>query len=217
MPGTIKDAAAKASSKRKRQENGEATKKRRKSGGGGEIDQQPNIEQLETEIIESRKHYNNIVTLISIANDSSSDPKAAFTAAEALCRVFIQLLALGNLASKKDASEKDATVTTWLRERLSEYQAALISMLYDEKLAVKALMLAMALVKAVAQHLEDKEDSAFPKGFFFGIVAAALQSSSEQLRAKFSEKFLTEYDDIRFYTFQGIKYAPRRPILQGRR
>ncbi|KAK0656798.1 CBF/Mak21 family-domain-containing protein [Cercophora newfieldiana] len=204
MPGTVKDSAAKLAAKRKRQENGEPSKKRRKSGDGGENDQKPNLEKLEAEILESRKHYNNIVTLMSLANEST-DPATAFSATEALCRVFIRLLALGNLVSKKDASEKDATVTAWLRERLSEYQSALLMMLYSDLLATKALMLATALLKAVAQYLQDKEESAFPKSFFVDLVDGVLQSPVEELRSKFSEEFLTKYDDIRFYTWQGIK------------
>ncbi|KAK4451488.1 CBF/Mak21 family-domain-containing protein [Podospora aff. communis PSN243] len=189
--------------KRKRQENGQSSKKRRKSGGG-ETEKQPNFEKLETEILESKKHYNNIATLLSLANESK-DPVTTISAAEALCRVFIQLLALGSLVSRKDASEKDATVTAWLKERLSEYRVAALKMLYSDALAVKALMLSMALLKAMALHLQDNEESVFPRTFFTDIVSAVLQSPVEELRVKFSEEFLGKYDDIRFYTFQGIK------------
>jgi len=205
MPGTVKDSVAKLAANRKSQENGDSSKKRRKSGGGGEADQQPNIEKLEAEILESRKHYNNIATLISLANEKPGDKDITIPAVEALCRVFIRLLALGNLVNKRDASEKDATVTTWLRERLSEYQTTLLSMMYDEVLAAKAMMLSMALVKAVAQHLQDKEGPAFPRSYFVDILEAVLQSPVERLRAEFVAEFLGKYDDIRFYTFQGIK------------
>ncbi|KAK0632533.1 CBF/Mak21 family-domain-containing protein [Immersiella caudata] len=198
--GAVKDSSAKLA-KRKRQENGEPSKKRRKSEGA---ETEPNLKQLESEALQSRKHYNNIATLLSIANESK-DPATTISAAEALCRVFIQLLALGNLVNRKDASEKDATVTAWLRERLSEYQTVLLMMLYSDLLAVKALMLSMALLKAVAQHLQGKEESVFPRTFFTDIVSAVLQSPVEELPAKFSEEFLGKYDDIRFYTFQGIK------------
>ena len=80
-------------------------------------------------------------------------------------------------------------------------------MLHREDSAIRALMLAMALVKAEAHHLDDRDDSAFPRTFFFAIVTAIVQSPVNQLREEFTKKFVDQYDDIRFYTLQGIKYG----------
>ena len=209
MPAAVGDAAAKSAGKRKRQENGDIGKKRRKSGGGdgdntdGSL--RARIQTLETEIQESKKHYNNIATLVELAQKHDEDPKAALAASEALCRVFIRLLAAGNLVKRKDVSEKDATVTSWLRGRLADYRAALLSMFRSTTLAPNAVMLAMALLKAEAQHLGDRQDAVFPRYFFSDIVASLLESSVEQLREHFSETFVDEYDDIRFYTFEALK------------
>lgn len=214
MSGPVVGVSPDSPAKRKRQENGDQSKKRRKSGSGGDGDGDSNgeleaqIQKLENEILESRKHYNNIATLIELAQKRAEDSNTVLAAAEALCRVFIRLLALGSLAKKKDASEKDATVTRWLHDRLADYRASLLSMFRRGKLALNALMLAMALLKAEAQHLNDRQEPVFPRYFFSDIVAAILASPIERLREEFSEKFVDEYDDIRFYTFEAIKYGP---------
>jgi U3 small nucleolar RNA-associated protein 19 len=208
MPAAVGEAAAKTAVKRKRQENGDSSKKRRKSGADGDDngdDLKATIEKLETEIQESRKHYNNIPTILELAQKHNDDPKAALLASEALCRIFIRLLAAGNLVKRRDLSEKDATVTGWLRDRLADYRGALLSMFQSKKMAPHALMLAMALLKAEAQHLNDREEAVFPRYFFSDIVASLLESPVEQLREQFSEKFVNEYHDIRFYTFEAIK------------
>lgn len=182
------------------------TKKRRKSAGADDSDNlQATIERLETEIQESKKHYNNIVTLIELAQQADQDSKASLAASEALCRIFIRLLAAGSLVKRKDVSEKDATVTGWLRDRLADYRGALLAMFMSKKLASNALMLAMALLKAEAQHLGDRAEAVFPRYFFSDIVASFLESPVEQLLEEFSEKFVDEYHDIRFYTFEAIK------------
>ncbi|GAB1311405.1 Maturation and nuclear export of 40S ribosomal subunits interacting protein [Madurella fahalii] len=205
MPGSVGDVASKGSAKRKRQENGAQSKKRRKSQDDDGGEREEHIQNLENEILESRKHYNNIATLIELAQKQAEDIKTALAAAEALCRVFIRLLASGTLVKKKDASAKDATVTKWLQDRLADYREVLLSMFRSSKSALNGLLLAMALLKAEAHHLNDKQEPVFPRYFFSEIVAAVLESPVEQLREEFSEKFIDEYDDIRFYTFEAIK------------
>ncbi|KAJ4290137.1 Maturation and nuclear export of 40S ribosomal subunits interacting protein [Collariella sp. IMI 366227] len=198
--------SAKTATKRKRQEKGEETKKRRKSSGADDDEPQTTkIQQLEAEIQESRKHYNNIATLIEVARKYEKDPRNALAASEALCRIFIRLLAAGNLVRKRDASDKDAAVTGWLRDRLADYRRVLLAMFRSKKLALNGLVLAMALLKAEAQHMTDGVDAVFPRYFFSDIVASLIESPIEQLREQFSEKFVDEYHDIRFYTFEAIK------------
>jgi len=200
--------------KRKRQENGDKSQKRRKSAGGDDENQKAQIETLEAQVHESRKHYNNIATLIELAGKDEA-PATAMAATEALCRVFISLLASGNLIRRKDASDKEATVVTWLRERLADYKKVLLSLFHGKGQALKALLLAMALLKAEAQHMDEKEGSTFPRAFFDDIIAALLTTENELVRAEFSEKFIDEYHDIRYYTFQAIKYATGCLVNQG--
>ncbi|KAK3363069.1 CBF/Mak21 family-domain-containing protein [Lasiosphaeria hispida] len=210
MPAAVVDTTVMSPApKRKRQEDGEKTKKRRKSAGDDEemdVDEERSaIEILTEEIFESRKHYNNIATLIGLAKEQDEDTDTTLAAAESLCRVFIRLLALGSLVRKRDASEKDATVTIWLRERLSEYQNVLSVMLQKNATAHRAMLLAMVLLKAEAQHINGKEEASFPRGSFARIVTAIIESPAEQLLSAFEEDWVEEFDDIRFYTLQEIK------------
>ena len=208
MPAAVSEVA-KTSVKRKRQETADQGKKRRKSGGADDDNDELKlqIEKLETEIQESKKHYNNLAALLELAQKHEKDARTALAAAEALCRSLIRLLASGSLVKRKDVSEKDATVTGWLRDRLADYRGVLLSMFRSEKLAVKALVLAMALLKAEAQHLSDRDEAVFPRYFFSDIIAGILGSPVDQLREHFFEEFVGEYDDIRFFTFEGIKYG----------
>ncbi|KAL2118991.1 hypothetical protein VTJ04DRAFT_5950 [Mycothermus thermophilus] len=193
--------------KRKRQENGEASKKRRKSDASD--NDKPNattetIARLEAEIQESRKHYNNIANLIDLAQKHNDDPKTAFAASEALCRTFLRLLPAGNLVKRKDASEKESTVTNWLRDRLADYRGTLVAMLSHKKLALPALSLAMAIIKAEAKHLVDRPEPVFPRNDFAAIIAAILESPVDPLREYYAKNFIRGYDDMRFYTFETI-------------
>lgn len=212
MSGDAAGPSGTVSTKRKRQENADGGKKRRKSGGADADDYKAQIQALEAEILESKKHYNNIAALLELAQKHGEDRKPALAATKALCRIFIRLLASGSLVRRKDVSDKDATVTSWLRDRLADYRVVLLSMFRSTKLALNALVLAMALLKAEAQHLSDREDAVFPRYFFSDIVAAILESPIDQLRQEFAEKFINEYEDIRFYTFEAIKYGYDRPL-----
>ncbi|KAK0717000.1 CBF/Mak21 family-domain-containing protein [Lasiosphaeria miniovina] len=204
MPAATREGGDKPVTKRKRPENGEPSKKRRKSGKGVDNDLASQIQVLESEILESKKHYNNIATLTEIAAKQEDDIEAALAAAEALGRVFVRLLVSGSLVRRQDASEKDATVTAWLRDHFAGYEAVLLSKFQTNGPALKALMLSMAVLKAEAQHLDGRDEATFPRSSFKKIINALIQSPLEELRQAFYDNFIAEYDDIRFYTFQAI-------------
>ncbi|KAK4230967.1 CBF/Mak21 family-domain-containing protein [Podospora fimiseda] len=215
MSGATTKSGAAAVSKRKHQDNADQSKKRRKSGGAEAddasetINPKAQLEKLESEILESRKHFNNIVTLLELSRKESQDENSDLAATETLCRVFLQLLAMRNLVQKKDALEKEATVIRWLRERLADYRDVLLSMFQSDNLANSALMQAMALMKAESQYLDDRPEAVFPRYFFVDIVSAIITSPVEELREQFSEAFVDKYDDIRFYTFDSIAHFLR--------
>ena len=79
MPGTLsKDDTL----KRKRRESRDDVKKRaRTESSDDDEDVQSQILLLETEILESKKNYNNIVELINFAKDVESDTESAILAA----------------------------------------------------------------------------------------------------------------------------------------
>ncbi|WDK14488.1 CBF/Mak21 family protein [Colletotrichum graminicola] len=203
--------------KRKRVSPKEKSKKRSKSESESEAesnesnDPQAEILLLENDIFESKKHYNNISKLIKTTNTHEDEPEVATLACVALCRVFVRLLSAGALVPRKGLPEKEAIVTHWLKERYFEYKDVLISLLSKEDLASTALTLAMRCLKVEAQHLYEKEDYIFPHNFLEQIIAGLLQSDSDDTRVEFVEKYLTQYDDIRFSTLKAIKSLAETP------
>ncbi|ROW01446.1 hypothetical protein VPNG_07560 [Cytospora leucostoma] len=205
MPSVAQDKAV----KRKRPVTKEPPKKRARSESSQDEDQDPkaDILLLETAILESKKNYNNITTLINIAQNQDADEEQALLAIVALCRVFIRLLAAGGLSRRKNLPEKEVILVHWLRDRLADYHAVILPLFTNEEQAMTALTLAMRLLKAEGQYPQsDKEEYSFPKAFLRDLVSALCQPEVDQaLRKEFIEKFVDEFDDIRFYTFKAVQ------------
>lgn len=196
--------------KRKRKELKEDVKKRARteSSSGDEEDTESKILLLETQILESKKNYNNIVELIGISRSIDDEGELAVLAAVALCRVFIRLLAAGSITYRRGVSEKEAVVVQWLKDRLSEYKKILVSLLAREELASTALTLAMKVLKSEGEQLNSNKDFyVFPKEFLEEIVRAIFESRNYAAGKEFVEKYVDEYDDVRFFTHQAIKYV----------
>lgn len=203
MPAGSKDSA-----KRKRTSTGDkvtkVTKRRRSSNEEAE-DPNAKILLMEQGILESKKNYNDIATLLSIASRYEDGEDESTLAAVTLCRIFLRLLAQGSLIAKKGLSEKDSVVVGWLKDQFSQYKTLLQNMLGDEDLAVTALTLCMRTLKAEGEHLYDKEEYTFPQAFLENIVAVLITSDNEDARKAFLESYVEEYDDIRYYTFKSVK------------
>lgn len=194
--------------KRKRKVTKDDVKKRVRADESGSDDEDVHsqILLLEAEILESKKNYNNIVKLINIAKDHESDTESAIFASVALCRVFIRLLAAGSLTLQRGASDKEAIVIQWLKDQLSEYKAILVTLVSDQDLASTALTLAMKVLKAEGEQLNANKDFyVFPKEFLEHIVLALVKSKNSDAREEFVEKYVDEYDDVRFFTHQAAK------------
>ncbi|EEA18634.1 Maturation and nuclear export of 40S ribosomal subunits interacting protein [Talaromyces marneffei ATCC 18224] len=191
--------------------------KRRAVASDQSKNEQTKIEELEAQISESRKYYNNIATLISMLNvdnikDNNEQPNLAVTVA--LCRVFCRLIAGGNLQLPSKASEQEQIVVGWLKERLQEYQNALLDIIRyaDSSSQITALTLSMRLVNVRATHIPEAEVQVWTTGLFQSIFEALIEAANGDLvRTEFVEKFVKEFDDVRFYTFQKISsYASER-------
>ncbi|KAI1081758.1 CBF-domain-containing protein [Whalleya microplaca] len=194
--------------KRKRSKTSAKANKRTKVESGDEDDNpHADILLLESEILESKKSYNNITTLLQLAqnDDDDDDVDSALFATVSLGRVFLRLLASGSLTRRSGQSEKEIVVVHWLKDRLGDYKKLLIGALAEDASASAALTLAMRILKAESQHLNDKTEYNFPKAFLREIVEVLVQSGSEDVRQEFCEKFLGEYADVRFYTFKALK------------
>lgn len=125
------EVSSKATKKRKNvaAEDATANAKRRAVASTTAEAEQAKIEELENQIAESRKHYNNIATLLSMLNVGDGAKKPNLPVAVALCRVFCRLIAGGYLKVPKEATEQEEIVVAWLKERLQEYQKALLQII----------------------------------------------------------------------------------------
>lgn len=206
MPGKTSGASA---VKRKRStETKAAPKKRARSESSDESDENgaaDEILRLQESILESKKNYNNIPKLISIAKSYQDDTDLGALASVALTKVFMNFLVSGLLVKKKGQAEKEAVITQWLRDRYFEYKDVLLEFIVEDELALPALAIAMKLVKSEAQYLAESEENNFPHIWLQQIMEALLKSSSDEARGEFVENFLSEYDDIRFYALKAIK------------
>ncbi|KAI5779314.1 CBF/Mak21 family-domain-containing protein [Geopyxis carbonaria] len=170
---------------------------------------QEEILELEEAIVESPTNYNEIVTLLGYVKDLSQEPEIAITAAVSLCRTFCRLMAKGKLSKRKGDSEDEVTVVLWLKERYKEYFAELCTSLDNEDPAVQntALTLLMRLVKEEATHLKPPGEECFFPYDSFGKVIKALylaENVDEPSKMEFVEKYVNEYDDIRYSFFMAI-------------
>ncbi|TVY45139.1 Uncharacterized protein LSUB1_G000726 [Lachnellula subtilissima] len=208
MPGLVKASAG--SAKRKRSSSDKRPSKRARSESSEE-DGQAQILLLENEIFESKKNYNNVATLIKILKTDSEDADDSVIAAISLCRVFTRFIVAGDLANKKGATDQEAVVVKWLKERYTEYKNSLFDLLGEEGISATALALCMRLLKTEGENTRTQEYQ-FPSSFLTGIVQALVKPESDaNARKEFSENFVEEYDDIRFYTFEAIKRVLEEP------
>lgn len=194
-----------SSGKRKRTLSDKRPSKRARSESSEE-DVQAQILLLESEIFEAKKNYNNVSKLIKILRDENEDTENSAVAAISLCRVFVRLIAAGDMVRRQTSTEKDVIVIRWLKERYSEYKHSLLLLLDEESLESTALTLCMRLLKSEGEHLLNGQEYNFPTSFLSQIVQVILgPDSSEAIRAEFGMKYVEEYDDIRFYTFKAVK------------
>ncbi|KAI6711649.1 nucleolar complex protein 4 [Diplocarpon mali] len=197
------------SGKRKRTSFDKRSSKRARSAtsesSDGEEDGQAQILLLAEEIFASKKNYNNITKLIQILGEEGDDADKTVLAAISLCRVFTRLMVSGDMVKKPDSTEKDAVVIKWLKERYLEYKSGLLLLLGEEVIASTMLDICMRLLKTEGQYLRGKE-YCFPTAFLTDMIRVFLDRESDGgARREFGEKFVEEYDDIRFYTLEALE------------
>jgi U3 small nucleolar RNA-associated protein 19 len=130
MPTAI-DKTAGSKKRKSTKENGVPSSKRRAVAENESTESMARILELEEQISESRKHYNNIATLISMLSKDGSGINPDLAVAVSLCRVFSRLIAGGNLTEASNAAENEKIVVAWLRERCREYQRLLVSIMRE--------------------------------------------------------------------------------------
>ncbi len=207
MPSLTKEAEVKR--KRKREGAAPSEPKRPKTRvAEQELDHEADIQSeillLENQILESRKHYNSIVTLLDYLKELDAEDQRDIAAAVALCRIFCRLMAAGSLTKSKEMADDEVIIIQWLRKRLKEYEASTLAMLSLENTGRQstALTLLMRLMREQVEYLKLQEDAIWRDGIFARVLQTLIESGpSDNRRAEFVEKYLVKYDDIRYYTF----------------
>ena len=211
MPGLTNGSETPKKRKRKPAAS-ESSKKKRASSGEHpqERDAQDEIFRLEASILESRTNYNSIQTLFGYLRLHENDHKTTVVAAVSLCRIFCRLLAGGTLNKPKEKAGNETTIAQWLRERLQDYEIELLKMIKSSDLVRQstALTLLMRLVKEEAAHLNNHGEVIWHEGVFGKLAAIVVEDGvAEETRAEFVEKYVGEYDDVRYYTFARLAYV----------
>lgn len=185
-------------------------KKRKRESPQSQLDEHSSVLELESQILDSRRHYNKIVTLLNLCwgRNPQNDKNDNILAGIALCRIFCRLLALGHLSKSPEMSENEATVTQWLNDRYIDYNDVLLNAISkgDASIQSTALTLLMRLFKEEATHLKKPDGTVWRTGIFPKVLDVLLDTeSSADVRDEFMHKYVEEYDDVRFYTFVQLR------------
>ena len=212
MPGLMN--GLEPEKKRKRKDDPLASSKRKRvvaQDASQELSAQDELLGLEEQILESRTNYNSIQTLINCMRTEDSANGKDVLAAIALCRVFCRLIVAGNLSKPSDKSSNEATIVQWLRERLQDYENELLSLLKDEDVGRQstALTLLMRLIKEESAYLYKSEEAIWRDGLFGRILGTLVDYDvAEDTKREFVEKYMEEYDDVRYYALALLAYVP---------
>ena len=182
-------------------------KKRKRNTAQDETDSVSRILILESQVLESRRYYNNIVTILKRCWGQDTEPgdEDSTVAVVALYRIFCRLMALGKFAQPRDTTENEVTIVQWLNARYIEYKEMLLTTLSQggSNKQSTALTLLMRLVKEEATHLKLSEDVHWRTGTFSRVLKALSDAVDppEDIIDQFGQEYVRTYDDIRFYTF----------------
>ncbi|KAF2468137.1 nucleolar complex protein-like protein [Lindgomyces ingoldianus] len=200
-----------AGTKRKRdptkEERRSAKSKTTRKSPVDEDSRQATILRLESQILDSRRHFNNIAALIQSAKQEDSEPETATLAAVALCRIFSRLISMGDLVKSKGMSQSDVVIVQWLKERYREYLDMLLLGYYLRSgTAFKQSLALTLLMRLVKEESKTQNDYNWKQGPLSRTVESILLlPENDPTRDEFAEKYFKQFDDVRFYTFQTIK------------
>ncbi|POS86458.1 hypothetical protein EPUL_001964, partial [Erysiphe pulchra] len=166
---------------------------------------QARILLLENSILESKKNYNNIATLMKIFETDSEVNQTLTVAAISLFRIFSRLMVSSKMINRQKTSEKEAVVIKWLKGQYSNFKKRLTFLLGKGYSETTILSLCMRLLKIEGESFRVGEQYAFPTSFLMIIVQSLLSTQCDiNIRDQFCKEFMEEYDDVRFYTLEAI-------------
>lgn len=215
MPGAVAEPTGERKRKRKAVEADQSTAPKPKArkvekDGPRSAGIEEEILLLESQILESRKHYNSIATLLRHVEAGNGQDQASITAAVALCRVFCRLMALGSFSKPEEAPKSERTIVQWLRGQLEAYKELLLSLLSMADLVVSstALTLLMRLLKGETESLNQAWVDKWRSRIFKTIVSRLIAAETpDAIREEFVDKYLQPFDDVRYFTFACLTYV----------
>lgn len=204
-------SAATASKKRKRESSKLEdrtqlkTKSKKNTATSKEDDPQAAILLLETQILESRRNYNNITTLISTIKQKDAKEETVVFTVVALCRIFCRLMTAGCFVKSKGTLEAEIVIIQWLKERYQEYVDILLVDFLRSDTTSKQNIAFTLLMRLIKQESKGEGEYSWRKGLLANLVEVLLLlPEDDPIRQEYAEKYMKTYDDLRFYTLQSI-------------
>lgn len=204
-------SAATATKKRKRESSKLEdrtrlkTKSKKNTATSKEDDPQAAILLLETQILESRRNYNNITTLISTIKQKDAKEETVVFTVVALCRIFCRLMTAGCFVKSKGTPEAEIVIIQWLKERYQEYVDILLVDFLRSDTASKQNIAFTLLMRLIEQESKSEGEYSWRKGLLASLVEVLLLlPEDDPIRQEYAEKYMKTYDDLRFYTLQSI-------------
>jgi U3 small nucleolar RNA-associated protein 19 len=195
---------AAAGKKRRREDQSEASDRAKTALQKASVtmDSQNEVDVLEVQIYESRKHYNNIVALISLAGPETAKERTRIAACVSLCRVYSKLLAAKSMTNSEGTSEEELIIIQWLRERYDEYTALLLQYLRGNAAEQNtAFTLLFQLVKQETNRENGMSDLNWKRGLFAKLVKAIIELPIKDHTASELLDKAKLFDDLRYHTF----------------
>lgn len=214
MPGLANQVAT--AKKRKRREpetkvestrNGKTRKTEKSLSASADVEDE--ILLLESQILESRRHYNKIATLLSYCQDHIHGQRS-ITAAVALCRIFCRLLALGSMSKANGAAENEVVIVQWLQSQLGSYKEALLGLITaaNPGMQTTAVTLLMRLLKEESESPNAHAENNWREGTFASLISRLIGTGiADAVREEFVVKYLRPYPDVRYYSFVRFAYV----------
>ncbi|KAI9831421.1 MAG: hypothetical protein M1826_003594 [Phylliscum demangeonii] len=170
-------------------------------------DEKKHILHLESQVLESRKHYNNLAELITIASSGRLKEGTALTAALSLCRLFTSLTAAGRMRASRAMPETELVVVQWLKSKCQAFSDLLLRTLRsataDDQLP--ALVMLMRLVKAQGGHVASGDGYSFPRELLKQMMQALMSTEDgQEVREYFVSEFMEKCDDVRYFALSSL-------------
>ena len=160
----------------------------------------PNIEDLESQILESQKNYNKINQLLKYAKDAAA-PDVQRKARLALCTIFSQLLAEGKIVLDGPTAKLGDVLNRWLVKNYEDYYESLLQALSEEGDLASRLL--MQLVKeevsaATSNHV-------WTTGLYPKILKSFLEKHDHSLIFEdFAAEHIIPHEDTKMYACRVI-------------